>query len=40
VRPPKGPSPLEERLKALHPDEMTPLQALAALYDLKRGLGE
>jgi DNA mismatch repair protein MutS len=40
ARPPKGPSPLEERLKALHPDEMTPLQALAALYDLKRGLGE
>jgi DNA mismatch repair protein MutS len=40
VRPPKGPSPLEERLKALHPDEMTPLQALAALYDLKRGVRE
>ncbi len=38
ARPPKGPSPLEEKLKALHPDEMTPLQALAALYDLKRGL--
>jgi DNA mismatch repair protein MutS len=36
----KGPSALEERLAALHPDEMTPLQALAALYDLKRGLGE
>ncbi|MCX8508661.1 MAG: DNA mismatch repair protein MutS, partial [Rhodobacteraceae bacterium] len=39
-RAPKGPSPLEEQLKALHPDEMTPLQALAALYDLKRALGE
>lgn len=39
-RPHKGPSPIEEQLKALHPDEMTPLQALAALYDLKRGLGE
>ena len=36
-RPAKGPSPLEEQLNALHPDEMTPLQALAALYDLKRG---
>jgi len=36
VAPRKGPSPLENRLRALHPDEMTPLQALAALYDLKR----
>ena len=34
----KAPSPVEERLKTLHPDEMTPLQALAALYDLKRAL--
>ncbi len=34
-RPPKGPSPVEERLRALHPDEMTPLDALSALYDLK-----
>ncbi len=34
----KGPSPLEEQVKAMHPDEMTPLQALAALYDLKRAL--
>ena len=39
TRPGRGPSPLEERLKALHPDEMTPLQALAAIYELKRGLG-
>ncbi len=30
-----GPSKLEDRLAALHPDEMTPLEALAALYDLK-----
>ncbi len=37
---PKKPSEVEERLRALHPDEMTPLQALAALYELKRGLGE
>ncbi|MFO1174710.1 MAG: DNA mismatch repair protein MutS [Paracoccaceae bacterium] len=37
-RPHKGPSQVEEQLKALHPDEMTPLQALAALYDLKRAL--
>jgi len=36
---PRGPSPLEEQLRALHPDELTPLQALAALYDLKRALG-
>lgn len=39
-RPAKGPSPLEEQLRGLHPDEMTPLQALAALYDLKRALKE
>ncbi|WP_347313697.1 DNA mismatch repair protein MutS [Defluviimonas sp. SAOS-178_SWC] len=31
----KGPSELEDRLAALHPDEMTPLEALAALYDLR-----
>jgi DNA mismatch repair protein MutS len=38
VAPPRasrGPSPVEERLRALHPDEMTPLDALSALYDLK-----
>ncbi|MGB3148298.1 MAG: hypothetical protein WBA91_11160, partial [Paracoccaceae bacterium] len=39
-RPPKGPSPMEERIAALNPDELTPLQALAALYDLKRGLAK
>ena len=38
TRAPKGPSPIEEQINALHPDEMTPLQALAALYDLKRAL--
>jgi DNA mismatch repair protein MutS len=38
--PQKGPSKIEERLAALHPDEMTPLQALSALYELKRALGE
>ena len=38
IRPAKGPSPLEEQLRTLHPDEMTPLQALAALYDLRRTL--
>ncbi|HQU67640.1 MAG TPA: DNA mismatch repair protein MutS [Albidovulum sp.] len=37
---PKGPSKLEERLGALHPDEMTPLEALAALYDLKSLTGD
>ncbi len=39
-RPAKGPSRLEERLAALHPDEMTPLEALAALYQLKQALEE
>ena len=34
----KGPSKLEARLAALHPDEMTPLEALAALYALKSEL--
>ncbi|WP_108854048.1 DNA mismatch repair protein MutS [Albidovulum aquaemixtae] len=38
--PPKGPSKLEQRLSTLHPDEMTPMQALAALYDLKSELKE
>lgn len=33
--PAKGPSPVEERLKALHPDEMTPIEALKVLYELK-----
>ena len=37
---PRGPSKLEARLAALHPDEMTPLEALAALYDLKSILGD
>ena len=39
-RPAKTRSPLEDQLKALHPDEMTPLQALAALYDMKRTLSD
>jgi DNA mismatch repair protein MutS len=34
-RPPDGPSALETRIAGLHPDEMTPLDALAVLYDLK-----
>ncbi|AWD22113.1 DNA mismatch repair protein MutS [Fuscovulum blasticum] len=33
-KPPKT-SDVEERLKALHPDEMTPIDALKALYDLR-----
>ena len=33
-------SDLEAQLAALHPDEMTPLQALAALYELKSALDE
>ncbi|MCB6178005.1 DNA mismatch repair protein MutS [Rhodobacter sp. Har01] len=32
---PQKTSEVESRLKALHPDEMTPIQALKALYDLK-----
>lgn len=38
-RTPRGPSQLEDRLSALHPDEMTPKDALAALYELKSLLG-
>jgi len=34
---PAGPSPLEERLQAVNPDELTPRQALELLYEL-RGL--
>ncbi|MFZ5750598.1 MAG: DNA mismatch repair protein MutS [Pseudomonadota bacterium] len=34
------PDTLRERVAALHPDEMTPLQALTALYDLKRAASE
>ena len=30
----------EDRLAALHPDEMTPLEALSALYDLKALAGD
>ena len=36
--PPKGPSPLEQALRDLHPDEMTPREALAALYELRARL--
>ncbi|MFW2542846.1 DNA mismatch repair protein MutS [Primorskyibacter sp. 2E107] len=34
-KPKQGPSELEQRLEALLPDEMTPREALQALYDLK-----
>ena len=40
IHAPKPPSTVESRLATLLPDEMTPLQALAALYDLKRALGD
>jgi DNA mismatch repair protein MutS len=33
--PPAGPSPLEQALAALNPDELTPKAALEALYRLK-----
>lgn len=32
---PSGPSPLEAALTALHPDEMSPKEALEALYELR-----
>ena len=35
----KGPSPLEARLGAVHPDEMTAREALALLYELKDMIG-
>lgn len=38
-RPARGPSPVEERLRALHPDEMTPIEALRELYELRALLG-
>ena len=31
----KGASPLEQRLKDLHPDDLSPREALQILYDLK-----
>ncbi|MCX7644643.1 MAG: DNA mismatch repair protein MutS [Rhodobacteraceae bacterium] len=39
VQPPAGPSPLEERLRAIHPDDLTPRQALELLYELRSLLG-
>ncbi|WP_417740886.1 DNA mismatch repair protein MutS [Salipiger sp.] len=35
---PTGPSPLEEKLGALNPDDLSPREALQALYDLKASL--
>jgi DNA mismatch repair protein MutS len=32
-------SEVEERLKAVHPDELTPMDALQLLYSLKSALG-
>ena len=37
--PTKGPSALEERLGAVHPDELTAREALALLYELKDMIG-
>ena len=37
--PAKGPSALEERLGAVHPDELTAREALALLYELKDMIG-
>ncbi|MCB1336294.1 MAG: DNA mismatch repair protein MutS [Maritimibacter sp.] len=33
--PAKGPSPLEEKLAGIHPDELTPREALDLMYELK-----
>jgi DNA mismatch repair protein MutS len=33
--PPQGPSQVEARLAAAHPDAMTPMEALALVYDLR-----
>jgi DNA mismatch repair protein MutS len=35
----RGPSKVEEALKALNPDDMTPREAMDALYALKKQLG-
>ena len=35
---PTGPSQLEEKLGALSPDDLSPREALQALYDLKASL--
>ena len=35
-----GPSPVEEALAAVNPDELTPRQALETLYALKARLAE
>jgi DNA mismatch repair protein MutS len=34
-RRPAGPSPLEEKLRAIHPDELTAREALSLIYDLR-----
>ena len=39
-RPPAGPSPVEEALAEVHPDELTPRQALELVYRLKALLVE
>jgi DNA mismatch repair protein MutS len=38
--PAKGPSPLEERLRGVHPDELTPREALDLVYALRGLLDE
>jgi len=35
AKPKAGPSPLESRMSAIHPDELTPREALALIYELK-----
>jgi DNA mismatch repair protein MutS len=38
--PPRGPSAVETRLAAAHPDGMTPIEALALIYDLREMLAK
>jgi DNA mismatch repair protein MutS len=37
---PQGPSAVESRLAAISPDDLSPREALAVLYELKRIAGE
>jgi DNA mismatch repair protein MutS len=37
---PVGPSPVEETLEGINPDQLTPREALEVLYDLKDKLNE
>ena len=38
--PPAAPSAVEERLREIHPDELSPRDALALVYELRAALGD